>query len=118
MSKYGVKYPNQIDLISHDEGVCNLHIVQAEELTDERLLKLQDKLNHYLTYALDRQLEAEFPDLPKLRILIQLWLEHEPDNDTLKFLDRAAYSCSIEGVELVTKMGTPAHINEPVLQEE
>jgi hypothetical protein len=114
MSNYGVKIPNVIDFISHKEGVCNLHIVQADELTDERLFKLQDKLNHYLTYALDGQLEAEFPDLPKLQIRIQLWLEHEPDNDTLKFLDKAAYSCSIEGVELVTEMGIPNFGIEPL----
>ncbi len=107
MSNYGVKFPDQIDLISHTEGVCNLHIVQLEFLTDELLLKLQDKLNHYLAYALDGQLDAEFPDLPKLQIRIQLWLTHEPDNDTLKFLAKAAYSCSVEGVEFTTEKGSP-----------
>ena len=114
MSNYGVKFPNVIDFISHNEGVCNLHIVQTEQLTDERLLKLQDKFNHYLTYALDGQLEAEFPNLPKLQIRIQLWLKHEPDNDTLKYLDKAAYSCSIEGIELVTEMGRPAFDIDPI----
>jgi hypothetical protein len=78
MSKYGVNYPNQIDLISHNEGVCNLHVVQSEELTDELLLKLQDKLNHYLAYALDGQLQEDFSNLPKKQIRIQLWLQHLP----------------------------------------
>jgi hypothetical protein len=112
MNKYGVNYPKQIDFISHNEAVCNLHIIQAEKLIDERLLKLQDKLNHYLAYALDGQLEVEFPDLPKLQIRIQLWLEHEPDNDALKFLDKVAYSCSVDGVELVTEMGSPGFDTE------
>ncbi len=113
MNNYGVEFPNIIDFISHNEGVCNLHIVQFELLTDELLLKLQDKLNHYLGYALDGQLEAEFPDLPKMQIRIQLWLAHEPDNDALRFLDKVAYTCSIEGVELVTEMGKPAFDDQP-----
>ena len=117
MSDYGVEFPNIIDFISHNEGVCNLHIVQFEKLTDELLLKLQDKLNHYLAYALDGQLQDDFPDLPKMEICIHLWLAHEPDDETLKFLDKVAYSCSIEGVEFVTEMGTPAQFDDPLLQD-
>ena len=109
-----MEFPNVIDFVSHNEDVCNLHVVQFEFLTDELLLKLQDKLNHYLAYALDGQLEAEFPDLPKLQIRIQLWLAQEPDDDTLKFLDKAAYACSVEGVEFITEMGAPAFDNQPL----
>ena len=89
-------------------ALCNLHIVQSEKLTDDRLFKLQDKLNHYLAFALDGQLEDEFPNLHNMQIRIQLWLQHEPDDEALKFLDKVAYTCSVEGVELVTEMGSPA----------
>ena len=107
MTKYGVSIPDQIDLISHNEGVCNLHIVQSEELTDELLLKLQDKLNHYLAYALDGQLQDDFPNLPKMQIHIQLWIQHRLDDEALKFLEEVAYTCSNEGVELATEIGSP-----------
>ena len=50
-----------------------------------------------------RCLKEEFPDLPKLQIRIQLWLAQEPDDGTLKFLDKAAYACSVEGVDLSLK---------------
>ena len=38
MSNYGVEFPNVIDFVSHNEDVCNLHVVQFDFLTDELLL--------------------------------------------------------------------------------
>ncbi len=81
--------------------------MQSEQLGGDLLLKLQDKLNHYLAYILDGQLQDDFPNLAEMQICIQLWLQHEPDDETLKFLDKVTYTCSVEGIALTTEIGSP-----------
>jgi len=63
MSKNGAKYPEVIDFLTEKDGVCSLYIVQSTPLDDGLTLKLQEKINNYLAFALDGQLAKEYPDM-------------------------------------------------------
>ena len=96
--KYGTDHPNQIDLLGTSEGVCFLAIIQAEPLDPESTLRLQDKINHYLTYILDGQMLEENPSLASLPKVIQLHLQHEPTGIATEFLERVSSVLAQEGV--------------------
>ena len=86
-----IEQENVIDLISHneEEGYVALTIVDHLEWDEEneKLLKLQDKINAYLSFVESGQIEKEYPLSKGKNIHIQLNCMHEPNEDGLRFLD-------------------------------
>ena len=93
MDETGVEKTEAIDLVmQHGEtGEFLLIMIEPREWdgSHERLVQLQDKLNTYLTYALDGQFKQENPEAEGMPIRIHLDYEHEPDAVSLGFLDAA-----------------------------
>lgn len=98
MSKYGAEYPRVIDFLTEKDGVCSLYIVQSDPLDDELTWKLQEKINNYLTFALDGQLVEEYPDMVGTKLRIQVDLKHPPKGVAAEFLDKVAPYVEAEGV--------------------
>lgn len=101
MAKNGIRYPGVIDLVTQgDEGV-RLVLVQTEPLASGDAEALQEKLNNYLSFALDGQLVAIYPEAVGKPIAIRVDLYAAPEEAIMSFLRafRAAtmdYDVSLE----------------------
>ena len=105
MSKYGAEFPKTIDLLTSKDDVCILYIVQGMDLDDELTLKLQEKINNYLTYISEGQLEEENPDMVNMAKKIQINLQYEPEGIAAEFLEKVRPYIEAEGIEFQIQVG-------------
>jgi hypothetical protein len=89
MTRNGIQHPQVIDLVTQTEdGTYILILVEAEPLDRSHALLLQDKLNNYLGFALDGQLERSYPSAKGQAVRIRIDLYAEPDGFIFEFLRR------------------------------
>ena len=105
MNKYGVEHPDKIDIIGHKNNVCSLCMVQSEPLDDELTLKLQEKINNYLAFALDGQLDEEYPEMANMKLKIVLRLQYQAEGVAVEFLEKARSFIESEGLEFEVVVG-------------
>ena len=98
MNKYGAAHTTQIDILSIREGVCILSIIQADPISPELTVLLQEKLNHYLQYILDGQLNEERPETINMPKAIELYLQHPTSGVAFTFLNRVKSNIESEGI--------------------
>lgn len=100
MAKNGIAYPEVIDLVTATkDGRCLLYIVQVDRMDDEDLFALQDKINNYLTYALDGQLAKMYPQYSSAPKAIKLQLGSDPSDVQQKFFAAITDLCKKEGLD-------------------
>lgn len=102
--EYGTNNPDKVDLIGEEDGICILHVIQADQLDDERMLSLQTKLNNYLSFILDGQLDQEHPEKAGLQKVVKIHLYHEPSEVTIDFLSLVEEIFHREGVGFEFKL--------------
>ncbi|MEX1117329.1 MAG: DUF6572 domain-containing protein [Terrimicrobiaceae bacterium] len=72
-----------MDALAHDSREGKLVMAMYEsrpwEGGEYQLFQLQEKLNAYLSFALDGEMEEAFPQFAGLPLEIQLRTTHEPD---------------------------------------
>lgn len=86
--KYGINFQNQVDICSINNGVCVLTLIQFETVDETNIELLQSKLNHYMAYMLDGQLEKEEPTKFALPKQIELNIGHKPTSILLEFISK------------------------------
>jgi hypothetical protein len=103
MDETGVDHPESIDLVmQHGQtGEFMLIMIESREWdgSRERLVQLQDKLNTYLTYALDGQFRREHPESAGCAVRIHLDTEFPPDPVSLGFIDAAREKIAEHNIE-------------------
>ena len=104
--RYGTDFPDQVDLVTVEDGVCYLYVVQSDELDGERTLALQTKLNNYLAFILDGQLEEAYPEKAQLPKVIRIELLHRPEGVAAEFLDKVAPHIKKEGIGFEVKLNS------------
>ncbi len=67
----------------------------GEEL---QLFQLQEKLNAYLSFILDGELQESFPDLAAKSVGIQLRTAHDPDAKALEFISRVREQLALQQI--------------------
>lgn len=78
----GLHNPLVIDVLARDpDGAIRLVMLEDRpwDGSDERLLELQNKVNAYLSYALDGQLEREHPGTGGSALVLELDCVEPPD---------------------------------------
>lgn len=89
---YGVDNPTVIDFVGYNSQTDEVTLAIVEESrwdqSAERLLKLQAKINNYLSFVLDGQFASMYPEHSGKRIAFQLSCSSLPDTDTLRFLEK------------------------------
>lgn len=78
----GVANPGVIDFIARSpSGATVLVMVESRtwDGSDERLKQLQDKVNAYLSFALDGQMRQQFPDADPANLVLRLDCVQAPD---------------------------------------
>ncbi|MCC7013452.1 MAG: hypothetical protein IT454_12885 [Planctomycetes bacterium] len=82
MAQHGVHDPTTIDLVSRrPDGALVLVMVEQRPWvgSDQRLRELQDKVNAYLSFALDGQMQREFPGSSAQGLVLHLDCAQAPD---------------------------------------
>jgi hypothetical protein len=101
MTRNGIRYPDVIDLVAMDaEGTPILIVVETEPLAADDAPALQQKLNNYLSYALDGQLVANYPQATGKPVRIRVDLYALPDEFIQEFFLRYAAACEQERMTL------------------
>jgi len=85
---YGSDHPDVVDLITERDGVCYMYLIEEDELEGDQLLALQEKLNRYLSFILDGQLQRSYPALAHFQKIIRINLHHTPSEFAGEFLER------------------------------
>ena len=85
-----IEKENEIDIIStyEDEGYVGLTISDNLEwdIANEKLLKLQSKINTYLAFVQSGQIYNDYPNAKRLKIRIELICKYPPNEEGEKFL--------------------------------
>lgn len=81
--KNGLEFPGVLDALVHDSAAGKAILAMYErrpwEGGDQQLGQLQDKMNSYLSFALDGEMTEAFPQLAGQPLEIQLRTVHEID---------------------------------------
>src|SRR4028118_1097051 len=86
----GIENTSVIDVIAHDSKTDEVALVMTEQRvwdgSEERLFQLQEKINAYLSFALDGEMLEEYPAFTGKALRLQLDCTTLPDPKTAAFL--------------------------------
>jgi hypothetical protein len=111
----GIGNPGVLDAFAHDTRSGKLVMAMYERRPwdggEAQLVQLQEKLNAYLSFALDGEMEESFPELAGKPLEIQLRTEHEPGPDVWAFVGRIREQLSFQDIafEVVAACGDECH---------
>ncbi len=125
-SRPGLENTAVLDAFAHDTERDILILAMFElrpwDLGELQLFQLQEKINAYLSFLLDGELEESFPHLKEKPVRIELRTLQEPSNEALGFIERvqeqiAHQNISFEVVlieEQFEGCGSDCSCNEPM----
>ncbi len=76
--------------------------------TELRLFQLQEKINAYLSFALDGEMTEAYPALDGKPLRLQLECVSFPDSMTLSFLKLVREQISFQGIDFQVRAPEPA----------
>lgn len=98
----GIENPGVLDACAHDTGRDTLVLAMYEfrpwDGGDLQLAQLQDKLNAYLSFALDGELADSFPQLAGKPLEIQLRTTSDPDPRAWDLIRRIREQLSFQDI--------------------
>lgn len=104
----GVEHAGVIDLIAHDAKTDVVSLVMVEtrpwEGSDQRLFQLQEKINAYLSFALDGEMAEAYPALAHKRLQLRLDCAGMPDARTVQFLGMVREQIAFQGIDLEVRV--------------
>ena len=105
-----MEYAGVIDLLVHDAGRDEVALVMVEprpwDGSELRLFQLQEKINAYLSFALDGEMADEYPTLAGKPLRLQLECATAPDPAALRFLGVVGDQIAFQGIKLEVRVGT------------
>ncbi len=100
----GVEHAGVIDALTHDPatGIVTLLMVESRpwDGSELQLFQLQEKLNAYLSFALDGEMDDAYPALVGKPLLIQLDCATTPDAMTRSLLKMVRDQIAFQGIDL------------------
>lgn len=100
--KHGMENPGVLDAIAHDTRTDEVVLAMFETRPwsgeDWQLFQLQEKLNAYVSFALDGEMAESYPEFVNKKLRIQLRCIHEPDDRTLAFCERVREQLSLQDI--------------------
>ena len=108
----GLEHPDIIDVIALDEKTGEVALVMHEprewDGSDGRLFQLQEKINAYLSFALDGEMNEAYPAFVGKPVRLQLDCATPPDARTLDFIGLVRRQISFQGIKFeITRDGKP-----------
>lgn len=106
MPHSGLEKTATLDAFVHDKDRDQLILAMFElrpwTLGELQLFQLQEKLNAYLSFILDGEMEESFPHLVDKPVRIELRTLHEPSEEALGFLKRVKDQIAHQQIALET----------------
>jgi hypothetical protein len=100
----GVEHAGVIDLLTHDAKNGRVTLVMVEprpwDGSETRLFQLQEKLNAYVSFALDGELAESYPALAALPLRIVLECASYPDEATVDLLEKVREQLGFQQIDL------------------
>ena len=81
-----------------DEVVLTMTEMRPWDGSEERLFQLQEKVNAYLSFALDGELAEAFPSLRDKGLRLRLECAGRPDESVLGFLQTVHDQIALQGI--------------------
>jgi len=82
----GIADTNTLDLITTNDNEVRLVLVEERPLLDSDAMALQEKLNVYLSFAQDGEMEETYPETLGKKVLLRIDLYATPAPSVLDFI--------------------------------
>lgn len=100
----GLEQAHVIDQIAHDAQTDEVRLTMVERRpwdgSELQLFQLQEKLNTYLSFALDGELAEAYPALRDKRVRLRLECATPPDETVIQFLRVVREQVAFQGIEV------------------
>lgn len=104
----GVEHAHVIDIVAHDAKDGTVALIMLEprpwDGSELRLFQLQEKINAYLSFALDGEMSEAYPALIDLPLRIQLDCVTPPDSMSVSFLSHVREQIAFQGIDLQVRV--------------
>jgi len=100
----GLEHAGVIDLITHDPESGQVELVMFEPRAwdggEEQLFQLQEKMNAYLSFALDGEMAEAHPELVNKPLRVVLRCVDLPPPPAVEFLSHVREQIALQGIDL------------------
>jgi hypothetical protein len=104
----GVEHAHVIDLMADDARTGEAVLIMLEprpwDGTERRLFQLQEKINAYLSFALDGEMAESYPALAARPLRIQLDCVGMPGAEVVEFLDVVREQIGFQGINFEVRV--------------
>jgi hypothetical protein len=103
----GVANPGVLDALAEDKLTGEVVLIMFEPrpwtLGDQQLFQLQEKLNSYVSFALDGEMAEQLPQLANRPLRVQLNCAEPPPAHVVEFLAKVREQVSFQGINFVVE---------------
>ena len=104
----GVEHAHIIDIVAHDAKTGEVALIMLEprpwDGSELQMFQLQEKLNAYLSFALDGEMAEAYPELSKLPLRIQVDCATMPEGAVLDFLNHVHDQIAFQDIKLEVRV--------------
>jgi hypothetical protein len=117
----GIEHPGVIDFLGFDTKASEVLMIMAEHRpwrdVQEQLFQLQEKLNAYLSFALDGEMADTYPQFVGKPLKIRLECLEPPPNEMLVFLQHVYEQTNLQGIAFEVEVtGAACECGRPLSQ--
>ena len=110
---FGVENPRGLDALAFDGETGEAVLIMVEprpwDGSEQRLFQLQEKVNSYLSFALDGEMTEAFPHLAGKPVRLQLDCAAPPDSMTGHFITAVREHIALQDMKFAVRIvGEPA----------
>ena len=110
---FGVENPRGLDALAFDGETGEAVLIMVEprpwDGSEQRLFQLQEKVNSYLSFALDGEMTDAFPHLAGKPVRLQLDCAVAPDSMTEHFITAVREHIALQDMKFTVRLvGEPA----------
>ena len=114
---FGVENPRSLDALAHDAETGEAVLIMVEprpwDGSEQRIFQLQEKVNSYLSFALDGEMTDAFPHLAGKPVRLQLDCALPPDLMTEHFITAVREHIALQDMKFAVRVvGEPAPAGE------
>jgi len=107
-SPRGVEFAHVIDVIAEDGKTGEVTLIMLEprpwDGSELRLFQLQEKINAYLSFALDGEMAEAYPQFSGKKLRLQLDCVGMPGDDVVGFLSMVREQIAFQGINLEVRV--------------
>jgi len=103
-----LRHSNVIDALAHDPATDDVVMTMVEprpwDESDARVFELQEKMNSYLSFVLDGELNEQLPQLAGKRVRLQLDCLQPPNQKVAHFIEIIQRQVALLGLEFAVRV--------------